>query len=91
MKKYPKSLRCYSHICDEILSWMEEWISQHEFDDLSFSSDIWEKKLIYYTPEACVLHPDNENLHLLKLLVLKELVESKQVNGTVFYRKITRR
>lgn len=87
MKGYPSSINAYSHVCDEILSWMNDWLSQNEFDRLSSQSDVWNKKIIAYDMESIVMpmYGDN-NLAILQQMQLHGLVEAKLDGRLIHYR-----
>lgn len=85
---YPPSIAVYHEACDEIRSWMPDWISQHEFDRLSFEHRPQQKRFVAYTGETIALPLINGDPNLVLLHVMRQhkIVEAKHHDGLVYYR-----
>lgn len=68
----------------EILDWMPDWISQHEFD-------LWvraePRKAYFVSDETYMLHWSYPDLDLLQMMIREDLAEyEKREDGLMYYR-----
>lgn len=86
---YPPSIAVYHEACDEIRSWMTDWISSHDFDRLSAKHRPQQKRIVAYTGET-ILMPffgGDPNLALLKEMLRAQIVKAKKVKGVIYYKE----
>lgn len=88
-KTYPPRIQAYEHACDEILGWMPDWLSQHDFDRLSREHNPSGRRAVYYTPET-VLPPflGDQNLALLQEMQRAGIVSARSRKGVIYYRAV---
>lgn len=86
--EYPSSIAAYGYACDEILAWMTDWISQYEFDGLVDEHNPLDKRLSVYGSETLVMPLwGDKHIFLLQKLYRYGIVEIKEDNGIVYYRR----
>lgn len=87
MPKYPPTIEVYHEACDEIRSWMTDWLSQDEFDELSREHRPQQKRMVAFTGETILMpYYGDPNLALLQEMQRSSLVEAKKRKGVIYYR-----
>lgn len=84
---YPPSIAVYREACDEIRSWMPDWISQHDFDRLSDEHRPQQKRVVAYTGETMIMPMwGDPNLALLQEMQRARIVKAKERDGVIYYK-----